>query len=218
MRTHPHPRRAARAAGPVVAVLVLGSACGADSGAADAGPAPLSDETYQRVLEQGVDPALVYTVRLPGFELAEQSAGVLGESDYGATYLPSDPPYTAEVSLEVRAGEYDDARCERDPLRGPTGAAPVAVESCEPEADGWYRTGGDRHEYVAARTGHHLVLSGPAEAVDREALKTAALDARPQEGAGLSPTQPSSPPTRGDLPTTGDGAPVDPHGTSRPGG
>lgn len=221
MRTHLHPLRAARAAGPVVAVLVLGSACGADSGAADAGAAPLSDETYQRVLEQGVDPALVYTVRLPGFELAEQSAGVLGDSDYGATYLPSEPPYTAEVSLEVRVGEYDEARCERDPLRGPTGADPVPVESCEPEANGWYRTGGDRHEYVAARPGHHVALGGPAEAVDREALTEAALGARPQEGGGASPNQPtgpSSPVTRGDLPSTGDGAPVDPQGTDRPGG
>lgn len=160
----------------------------------------------------------MYTVELPGFELAEQSAGVLGESGYGATYLPTDPPHTAEVSLEVRVGEYDDARCERDPLRGPTGAAPVAVESCEPEADGWYRTGGDRHEYVAARAGHHVVLGAPAEALDRETLSAAALDARPQEGTAASPTRPSSPPLRGDLPTTGDGAPVDPHGTSRPGG
>lgn len=202
----------------VLPVLVLSTGCGADDGGAGDGPGPLSDDTYERVLGQGVDRALVYTVELPGFELAEQSAGVLGDSDYGATYLPADPPYSAEVSLEVRAGEYDDARCERDPLRGPTGAAPVAVESCEPEADGWYRTGGDRHEYVAARPGHHVVLGGPAEAVDRETLTAAALDARPRAGAGVSPTQPSTPPTRGDLPTTGDGAPVDPHGTDRPGG
>lgn len=125
-----------------MAVLLLTTGCGADDGDAGGDPAPLGDDTYQRVVGQGADRALVYTVELPGFELAEQSAGVLGDSDYGATYLPADPPYTAEVSLEVRAGEYDEARCERDPLRGPTGAAPVAVESCEPEVDGWYRTGG----------------------------------------------------------------------------
>lgn len=216
----PRHRRAVQPASIALTVLclVLTTGCGAGDGAAEDGPAPLSDDTYQRVVGQGVDRALVYTIQLPGFDLAEQSAGVVGESDYGATYLPVDPPYTTEVSLEVRAGGYDDARCEREPLRGPTGAAPAAVESCEPEADGWYRTAGDQHEYVVAGAGHHLVLGGPAEAVDRDTLTAAALGARSQEGTGASPAQPSSPVTRGDLPTTGDGAPVDPRGTDRPGG
>lgn len=199
-------------------LLLLTSGCGAEPGAADGGPAPLPEETYQRVLSQGVDPALVYTIELPGFELAEQSAGVLGDADYGAVYLPAEPPYTAEVHLSVRDGSYDDSRCERDPLPGPGGGVPATVESCEVEADGWYRTGADSHEYVVRLDGHHLVVGAPTDALDREALTTAALSARRQDGTTSSPLPPSSPATRGDLPSNGDGAPVDPYGESPPGG
>lgn len=202
----------------VLAGLLVSAGCGSDDAGGDDRPAKLSDDTYERVVAQGVDPALVHTIELPGFELAEQSAGVLGDADYGAVYLPEEPPYTAEVHLEVRAGGYDASRCESDPLRGSAGGAATAVESCEAEADGWYRAGGDRHEFVVGRAGHHLVLSAPAEAVGREALTEAALGARPQGGTASSPAQPSSPVTRGDLPSTGDGAPMDPGGTSRPGG
>lgn len=202
----------------VVFLILLTSGCGADSGGADDGPAPLPEETYQRVLSQGVDPALVHTIELPGFELAEQSAGVLGDADYGAVYLPVEPPYTVEVHLEVRDGSYDASRCERDPLRGPSGGVPATVESCEVEAGGWYRRGAYAHEYVVRLDGHHLVVSAPLDALDREALTTAALSARRQDGTTSSPLPPSSPATRGDLPSNGDGAPVDPYGESPPGG
>lgn len=201
-------------AGPALtALLLLTSGCGAGDG-----PASLPDDTYQRVLAQGVDPALVHSIELDGYELAEQSAGVLGDSDYGATYLPAEPPFTDEVRLTVRAGGYDEARCEQDPLSGPSGGTSIAVESCEADASGWYRTAAGWHEYVLARDGLHLALSAPTDAVDRETLIAAARDARPQDATASVTMTPSSPVTRGDLPTTGDGAPVDPGGTDRPGG
>lgn len=193
-----------------LSVLLLAAGCGTESAGADDGPAPLSDETYQRVLSQGVDPALVYTIEVPGFALAEQSAGVLGDADYGATYVPEELPYTTEVHLRVSSGTYDAVRCGSEPL----GSGGV---SCVPDDKGWYRTGGGRHEYVVAGDGHVLGVSAPEDAVDRADLVAAALGARHQDGTAVSPVPPS-PVTRGDLPTTGDGAPVDPYGTSPPGG
>jgi hypothetical protein len=202
----------------LAAMLLLISGCGTETGDTDDGPAPLPEDTYQRVLSQGANPALVYTIELSGFELAEQSAGVLGDSDYGAVYLPAEPPFTTEVYLEVKGGPYDVSRCERDPLQGPSGGFPATVVQCEPDADGWYRTSGEWHEYVVSSAGHHLTVGAPSDAVDRGALTKAALDARRQDETTTSPAPPSSPATRGDLPTIGDGAPVDPHGTSSPGG
>lgn len=205
-------------AGLSAAALLLATACGTETAGADDGPAPLPDDTFQRVLAQGVDPDLVHTIELPGFELAEQSAGVLGDADYGATYVPVEPPYTTEVQVVVRSGTYDARRCRSEPLHGSTDGAPAPVETCEPDASGWYRTGGGWQEYVVVDDGHVLTVSAPTTAVDREDLVEAALGARRQDGVAVTPATPSAPVTRGDLPTTGDGAPVDPAGTAQPGG
>lgn len=211
-------------AGHVVGLLVLLlviSGCGDRAGAGEDGAAALPSETHRRVLSQGVDPALVYTVEVPGFELAEQSVGVLGDADYGAVYVPIEPPRIAEVALVVRAGSYDRARCEHDPLLDPRAGSDGSdglVARCETEGEGWYRAGDGWHEYVVPRAGHHITVAAPVDAVDRDALRRAALGARPVEGA-VAPIAPASPPaSRGDLPTTGDGAPVDPYGASPPGG
>lgn len=194
-----------------VLILLLAAGCGTESAAAGDGPAPLPDATYQRVLGQGVDPALVYVVEVPGFELAEQSAGVLGDADYGATYVTKGGVATVEAHLRVSRGSYDAARCASEPL----GSGAV---SCVADDKGWYRTGGGQHEYVVASDGHVLALSAPVDAVDRADLVAAALGARRQDGGDITPVAPPTPVTRGDLPTTGDGAPVDPYGTNPPGG
>lgn len=210
-------RTTASAAGLSTAALLLGAACGTDRSTADDGPAPLPDDTYQRVLAQGVDPDLVHTIELPGFELAEQSAGVLGAADYGATYVPTEPPHDTEVRLVVRTGTYDGARCAGDPL-ATAGGSTVPVASCASDDAGWYRTGGGWHEYVVLDAGHVLTISAPATAVGRGDLVEAALGARHQDGGTIAPKTPSSPVPRGDLPTTGDGAPVDPYDPDSAGG
>lgn len=226
MSLHAYGRamHSARPLGPIssaatVLTLLLATACGStESASGDGGPASLPDDTYRRVLAQGVDPAAVYTIELPGFELAEQSAGVLGDSDYAATYVPDEAPYTTEVRFQVRSGTYDAATCERDPLQGPSGGTPAPVESCEPDADGWYRTGGGWHDYVVLDAGHQLIVGAPSDEVDRDELVAAALGARHQDGDAISPAPPSEPVPRGDLPTTGDGAPVDPYDPDKAGG
>lgn len=202
----------------LAALLLLLSGCGTESSGAGEGPTPLPEDTYQRVVSQGVDPALVHTIEVPGFELAEQSAAVFGDSDYGAVYVPTKQPFTVQVRLDVKGGSYDEARCERDALSGSSGGQAATVEVCEADSRGWYRAGGGWHEYVVRHDGFHLTVGAPSAAVDRESLIKAALDARRQDGSPASPALPSSPVTRGDLPTTGDGAPVDPYGTSPPGG
>jgi hypothetical protein len=223
MPTNSASARAFKALGwiALAGFLAFSSACGSSTDkAASDGPRPLPDDAYRQVVEQGADPALVYVIEIPGFEAATQSAGVVGGSDYGVTYVPTDPPLTSQIYLEVRAGSYDEARCERDPLRGSDGAYATLVESCEPDASGWYRSGDDWHEYVARYAGHHLTVGGPS-AVERQVLIEAALGARRQDGSSPSsaPAAPmQSPSTRGDLPGTGDGAPVDPHGSNAPDG
>jgi hypothetical protein len=215
--------RAARVMGRIAlaGLLPLSSGCAAGTDAAGDGPEPLPDDTYRQVVEQGTDPALVYVIEVAGFEAATQSAGVVGGSDYAVTYVPTDPPLTSQIYLEVRAGSYDEARCERDPLRGTDDAYSTLVESCEADASGWYRSGDDWHEYVARHAGHHLTVGAPP-AVERQVLIEAALGARRQDGSTPSSSTPAtpmqSPSTRGDLPGTGDGAPVDPHGSDVPSG
>ncbi len=204
-----------------LAALLLLTGCGTESSGSDEGPAPLPDDTYQRVLSQGVNPDLVHTIELSGFQLAEQSVGVRGDSDYAAVYVPTEEPFTTQVHLDVRGGSYDEARCEGDPLSGASGSEAATVEVCEPDARGWYRSGGGWHEYVVRHDGYSLTVGAPSAAVDRESLTEAAVEARRQDGTSESPMAPSSPATpvsRGDLPTTGDGAPVDPYGESPPGG
>lgn len=220
MRNDRRRRRttASAASLPTAALLLLTTACGTERPGADDGPAPLPEDTYQRVLAQGVDPDLVHTIEVSGFELAEQSAGVLGDAGFGATYVPEEPPYTTEVHLAVRSGGYDAQRCRTEPLTGPSGGSPAPVETCESDATGWYRVGGGWQEYVVLGAGRVLTISAPATEVDREDLVAAALGARHQDGQAITPATPSAPVTRGDLPTTGDGAPVDPHGTGAPGG
>ncbi|GAA3812922.1 hypothetical protein GCM10022226_37070 [Sphaerisporangium flaviroseum] len=65
---------------------------------------------------------------------------------------------------------------------------------------------GSRHDYTAVRGDHYIRLAGQLADVDRPALKAALAGARPATGTG-TPSPPPRPVERGDLPTSGDGAP-----------
>lgn len=151
----------------------------------------------------GTPTELAYTVELPGYELADQSVGVVGEDGFGAVYVS---PEGREVELTVDRGRFSDGLCRETPLRHTD--PPTAPTTCERDGTGWYRAGGGRHEHVVVRGDHVLRLNGPIEEVDRATLGTAVSQARPADGAASDPTtRPSGPVERGDLPATGDGAP-----------
>ncbi|WP_336207270.1 hypothetical protein [Nonomuraea sp. LPB2021202275-12-8] len=174
-----------RALAVVLLAVTLLTGCG--SGAA------LSQSVLDQARRQGVAPDLMYVVDLPGYELAEQSVGAVGEEGFGAVYTAPD-------------GKQVEMRIDRGPY--------TCLGTCERDGDGWYTEHEGRQEYAAVRADHHVRLISAAGQVDRGVLKRAAEGARPAVGDG-TPAPPPSQVERGDLPENGDGAPIDPTG---PGG
>ncbi|MEV4835237.1 hypothetical protein AB0K05_11980 [Nonomuraea sp. NPDC049486] len=178
---------------PLMVALLAVSACGAQG--------VLSQAAIDQALGQGTDPELIYVVDLPGYELQEQSVGAVGEEGFGAFYVSRDG---RQVQLRVDRGAFDDAVCRERPV---TDAEPVdAPVRCTPDEGGWYREAAGRHEYVAVKGDAFLLLAGKVTDVNRETLKNAIAGAR-QAAVTASPSPWRSPVERGDLPTTGDGAP-----------
>ncbi|NJP92893.1 hypothetical protein HCN51_26150 [Nonomuraea sp. FMUSA5-5] len=171
---------ASRSLATLVAAALVVAGCG--SGAA------LSQEVIDRARTQGVAPELMYVVDLPGFELAEQSVGGVGEDGFGAVYTG---PGGEQVELRVDRTPYECVgTCERD------------------DGGGWYTVHEGRQAYVAVRKDHYVKLVCPVGQVDRAVLKRAAEGARPAVGDGGTPAPPPSLVRRGDLPENGDGAPI----------
>jgi hypothetical protein len=181
--------------------LVASAACGSDD-------PTYSDAVMDRLSTEGVAPGLVYTVEVPGHELAEQSVGVVGDNGFGAVYVS---PEGEDVALTVERGTFDDERCRTTPIAN--AEPPETTVSCERDDAGWYRTAADRHQYIVLLDDHVLRLDSATDDLDRDALRTALVDARQ-----VTPADADTPPTtptpsastsveRGDLPTTGDGAP-----------
>jgi len=175
--------------------LVVLSGCG--SGAA------VSGAEMERLRAQGVAPDLVYLVDLPGYELAEQSMGVINEEGFGAVYAS---PAGRQVELRVDHGAFGDDVCQGVPVHNAT--PPDARVTCERDDAGWYRVAGDRHEYVSVQGDRLLTLNGRVTEVSRDALKAAVAGARHAVSDGSGTPEPARTPVqRGDLPTAGDGAP-----------
>lgn len=188
----------------IAALLATAGACG--SGSAP----PLSDDTYQRLMDYGVDPALVYVVDVPGFTLDEQSAGVIGDSDYGAAYRRDDG---ALVWFDAKKRQVTS--CPTGPIFVNLGGEQDEVTDCEADSHCWYRTGRNRHDYVVMNGAAKLSLNAPLDAVDRATLTKVLQGATHRDGNGISLAPPPTPISRGDIPKHGDGAPIDPTG---PGG
>lgn len=202
---------------PIGSILTLGvlAACAGPAAAENGdGPRPLDAETYQRVLAQGVDPAAVHVIDLAGFDLQEQSAGVVGDDEYGAIYTRGN----TVAYFQVAGNVFDESTCAAGALWLPTGDS-YDVETCEPDDAGWYRTAGSHHEYVVQRGDYVLNVVAPLDAATRDDLSAALLGAIPQEDAASAPSssKPSAPAPestdlplmeRGDLPPAGDGAPM----------
>ncbi|WP_344451361.1 hypothetical protein [Actinocorallia aurantiaca] len=196
---------------PVFAALALLalSACGSQV---------LSAAQTERLERDGVDLVLVYLVEIPGYALAEQSLGVIGEDGFGASYTDGGGRV---AHLRVERGAYTDELCA-GPFTDAPSDAPV---TCVRDDVGWYRASNGRHEYIAVSGDHRLSLNAPLDDPDRAVLGRALAEAEDRFGdkarfgspppVRLSDPSPTSPAPRGDLPTIGDGAPVHPSG---PGG
>jgi hypothetical protein len=202
--------------------LVLLAACGTEkpgSGPAaghpggSAGPAASASpagrgELDARARALGMAPELVYVTEAPGYALARQSVGVLGDDGFSATYVAR--ATGAQLRLSVERGSIDAGTCPERPVGDLTGEPAV----CARDGGLWYRTGAGWHEYALPGDGHVVRVSGEADAVPREVLRAAARAAhRPdaaETAALLPPADPAAtepPVERGDLPSFGDGAP-----------
>ncbi|WP_214408997.1 hypothetical protein [Sphaerisporangium fuscum] len=178
----------------ILVVLAVLSGCGSQGA--------LSQAAIDQARRQGVAPDLIYVVDLPGYELAEQSIGGVGEEGFGAYYVSSGGK---QVYLHVDRGSFSDARCAATPIADAD--PPDAPVRCDHDEVGWYRQGGGRQEYVVVQGDHYIKLSGRVADLDRAALKAAVAGARPATGTGTPAPPPPSPVERGDLLTNGDGAP-----------
>lgn len=121
----------------LLALLAL-SACGSQG--------VLSQAAVDQARAQGAAPDLIYVVDLPGYELAEQSIGAVGDEGFGAFYVSSEGK---QVQLRVDRGAFNDALCGERPV---TDAEPTdAPVQCARDEAGWYRQAAGRHEYVTVR-------------------------------------------------------------------
>ncbi|MFG2680903.1 hypothetical protein [Streptomyces sp. NPDC048392] len=160
-----------------------------------------------RAQAMGVAPELVYVTEAPGFTLARQSVGVLGDDGFSATWVSGESH--ALLRLAVDRGTMTAGTCSGQPV----GAMPGERTACERDGDAWYRTGAGRHEYALPREGHVVRVSAGTDAVPRDVLRAAALATHRPDAAEATRLLPSAEPAptvpveRGDLPTSGDGAP-----------
>ncbi|MEU0718508.1 hypothetical protein ABZ498_15135 [Streptomyces lavendulocolor] len=188
-----------------------GTGPGAGSGAVSAGRtgggADRSElESRARAAQVAIEN--VYVTDVPGFDPAEQSAGVIGDDGFSVTYVQQGTG--AHIRLGVERGSMDAAGCPRVPLGdGGTGGA----VKCTADGGRWYRTGGARHEYATVTDGRLVRLDADLGTVDRATLRKAAEAAHPASDAELGAVLPEARPgggapvERGDLPPVGDGAP-----------
>ncbi|WNZ14367.1 hypothetical protein [Streptomyces sp. 11x1] len=214
--------RTARVLLPLALLPTLLAACGTEEVVVgDREPLkPLPDraELHARAEALGLAPGLVYVTESPGFTLARQSVGVYGDDGFSAAYWSHEN--SAQLLLLVDRGGMTAAGCPEEPVGQGTGEA----VHCERDGDAWYRTSAGQHEYAVPEDGHLLRISAAETAVEREALRAAALAAHHATDAELAfllpPRHRDKPPPhgrpveRGDLPPEGDGAPRENVGAS----
>ncbi|GGU38184.1 hypothetical protein [Streptomyces lavendofoliae] len=153
----------------------------------------------------------VYVTEVPGYEVAEQSVGVVGADGFSATYVNAGTG--ARIRLTVDRSSLDAAGCPGTPLVAGDGAPGGGDVECEADGGHWYRTSGTRHEYATGTDGRVVRLDADRGTVDRATLRRAAEAAHAAGDAELDVVLPTARPAggvpaeRGDLPPVGDGAP-----------
>lgn len=147
--------------------------------------------------------------RRPTRSRAHGGAAV-GDGGFAAVYVAGQ---SAQVELRVDRGGFSDELCLTTPLSNlsdpSTAAPPAAAVTCERDETGWSRASGGRHEHVIVRGLHVLRLAGSRDQVDRTTLETAITNAQQVDAPAVPPGDTASSTTirRGDLPSSGDGAP-----------
>ncbi|MGW0707117.1 hypothetical protein ACWD4G_14365 [Streptomyces sp. NPDC002643] len=201
--------RTARMLLPLALLSLPLTACGTEkvvaTGREPLAAAPDRAELHARAERLGFAPGLVYVTEAPGFVLARQSIGVYGDDGFSSAYWSR--RNSAQLLLLVDRGTMTAESCPEQPI----GQGAGGRVSCERDGDTWYRTSAGQHEYAVPARGHVLRISAVTSMVDRAALRTAALAARPPsdaELAGLLPPGPGGkfpPPGDGKFPPPGDG-------------
>ncbi|GAB2704024.1 hypothetical protein BKA24_001438 [Microbacterium marinum] len=192
------------AATSVVAILGF-TAC------AGAAPAAEPDAIAAHAVPLGIDPAVVYTTSVDGYDLAPQSVNEVDDGGLSATWVSTGTGDT--ITLRIGAGELTDAACAALPMWGLVDGN----VTCTVDGDIWHRVGGDVEEYAVARDGALIrVIGGDgygAPAADllaaAEAVRVPSADELEQLFSDASNRRQNEPVERGDLPGNGDGAPID---------
>lgn len=197
-----------RSAVGAVAVLVAYAVSGCGAGREPAGPP--SAEAVTRARQAGLDATLVYVTKADGYTRTAGGLGPYGDAGFQDIYSSGQ----GDLRLTVEKRTLDAATCPRLPV--PAAEPAGAPVDCAADDDGWARTSGDRREYAVQRGEVLVRVSGTGPA---DLLRDAALRARPADSDEIDDMLPAArdgdPVRRGDLPDTGDGAPINPTG---PGG
>ncbi|URM89680.1 hypothetical protein LUW75_06375 [Streptomyces sp. MRC013] len=192
----------------VLALPLLLSACGTSAAGART---PDRAVLEARAAALRTRPEHVYVTRADGFDLAEQSVGVLGDDGFSASYVAEGG---RTITLSVERGGVDAAGCAR--TAAGAGGAPGGTP-CERDGAGWYLAAEHGHAYLRFENGLRIRV-GADRAVDRGTLRGAAERARrasdEELDAVLPDLAPGRPVDRGDLPPESDGAPRNDVGTS----
>lgn len=204
----PSASRASILVGLAAVVALTSTACGGTPTPAD------SASIAEKAALLDVDPALVFTTQVDGYDLAPQSVGPANDDGLSATWV--DEQTAAMITIRTSPGQPDAAGCAAMPLWD----LPDAAVTCTEESGLWHREGGGAHEFLTARDGATIWVIG-ANGTPLDDLRRAAEAVRVPSDAEVealfadAPTEPSAPVERGDLPENGDGAPIQPSG---PGG
>jgi hypothetical protein len=194
-----------RSAGTIVMLGLALAGCG--NGPAPASPSP---ELVARARQSGLDATLVYVTTADGYARTAGGLGPYGDSGFQDVYAAG----RDDLRLTVEKRTLDAGTCPRLPV--PAAEPPGAPVRCAADGDGFARDSGNRREYAVQRGAVLVRVSGTGPA---DLLRGAALRARPATAHELDdmlpPARDGDPVRRGDLPDTGDGAPLNPTG---PGG
>lgn len=177
------------------------AACGTES----ASPSGLD----ARARALGVEREMVYVTDMPGYSLATQSVGVVGDHGFGASYFS---PGGGRIEVRV------DERRSGGPVAcsDPDSRPEAERGSCERDGTRWYRATRTGHDYVFQDGGRVIRLSADRAVVTRDTLRRAAENTHRADPGELADVLPATggagpgPVERGDLPEVGDRAPLDP--------